>query len=145
MKRETLFRIMSMTKPIATVSGLMLVEEGKIRLYDPVDAWLPELANRKVLREPHGPLDDVVPASRSITLDDLLTSRLGIGWGEHALQPTLLTLLPAPLAVPLGVGHREQLDPDAWMARLGGLPLVYQPGTHFLYHIAHDVLGVLCP
>jgi CubicO group peptidase (beta-lactamase class C family) len=143
MKRNSLFRIMSMTKPITTAAALMLVEEGKIRLYDPVDTWLPELANRMVLRDPSGPLDDVFPASRSITLDDLLTSRLGIGWGEHALQLTLLALLPAPLASPLGVEHAEQLDPDAWMARLGELPLVYEPGTHFLYHIAHEVLGVL--
>jgi CubicO group peptidase (beta-lactamase class C family) len=121
MRRDTLFRIMSMTKPMTTVAALMLVEEGRIRLYDPVDAWLPELANRRVLRDPNGPLDNVFAASRPITLDDLLTSRLGIGWGEHRLQPTLLKLLPAPLAKPLGVEHAESLDPDAWMARLGEL------------------------
>jgi CubicO group peptidase (beta-lactamase class C family) len=143
MKRDTLFRIMSMTKPITSVAALMLVEEGRISLYDPVDTWLPELANRMVLRDPSGSLDDVFPASRPITLDDLFTSRLGIGWGEHALHPTLLTLLPTTLASPLGVEHAQQLDPDAWMARLGKLPLVYEPGTHFLYHIAHEVLGVL--
>ena len=143
MQRGTLFRIMSMTKPITSVAALTLVEEGKIRLYDPVDTWLPELANRVVLRNPSGPLDDVVPASRSITLHDLLTSRLGIGWGVHALQPDLLNLLPAPIAVPLGAEHAAQLDPAAWMARLGEFPLIYQPGTHFLYHIAHEVLGVL--
>ncbi|HLZ61826.1 MAG TPA: serine hydrolase domain-containing protein [Ktedonosporobacter sp.] len=143
MRRDTLFRIMSMTKPITSVAALMLVEEGKIRLYDPVDAWLPELANRMVLRDPYGPLGDVAPASRSITLHDLLTSRLGIGWGEHQLQPILLNLLPAPVAKPLGAENAEQLDPDAWMTRLGKLPLVYEPGTHFLYHIAHEVLGVL--
>ncbi len=143
MKRDTLFRIMSMTKPITAVAVLMLVEEGKIRLYDPVDVWLPELAHRMVLRDPYGSLDDVFPASRPITLHDLLTSRPGIGWGEHRLQPTLLNLLPAPVAAPVGAENAEQLDPDAWMARLGELPLVYEPGTHFLYHIAHDILGVL--
>jgi CubicO group peptidase (beta-lactamase class C family) len=72
-KRDTLFRIMSMTKPVTAVAALMLVEEGRIRLYDPVDDWLPELANQMVLRDPNGPLDDVSPASRSITLHDLLT------------------------------------------------------------------------
>lgn len=87
----------------------MLVEEGRIRLYDPVDAWLPELANRMVLRDPYGPLDTVSPASRPITLHDLLTSRLGIGWGEHCLQPTLLNLLPAPAAKPVGVEHAKSL------------------------------------
>ncbi|MEW9700822.1 serine hydrolase domain-containing protein [Paenibacillus sp. SI8] len=142
MRRDTLFRIMSMTKPVTAVAALILVEEGKIRLFDPIDAWLPELANRMVLRDPNGPLDDVYPASRSITLHDLLTSRLGIGWGDHQLLFPLFNLLPAPLAKPMGIEH-EDLDSDAWLSRLGELPLVYEPGTHFLYHIAHEVLGIL--
>ncbi|MBB6731356.1 serine hydrolase domain-containing protein [Cohnella zeiphila] len=142
MKRDTLFRIMSMTKPVTAVAALMLVEEGKIGMFDPVDAWLPELSNRMVLRDPNGPIDDVSPASRSITLHDLLTSRLGIGWGDHQLMSTLLNLLPAPVAKPLGVEHVD-LDPDSWINRLSELPLIYEPGTHFLYHIAHEVLGIL--
>lgn len=61
MMRDTLFRIMSMTKPVTAVAALMLVEEGRIRLYDPVDNWLPELSNRIVLRDPKGMLDNVFP------------------------------------------------------------------------------------
>lgn len=143
-RRDTLFRIMSMTKPITAAAALMLVEEGKIRLYDPVNEWLPELSNRVVLRDPNGRLDDVLPSSRPITLHDLLTSRIGIGWGDHQLQSEVMKLLPAPLAKPLGVQNaKEHLDPDSWMKRLAELPLLYQPGTRFLYHIAHEVLGVL--
>ncbi|SFI41834.1 CubicO group peptidase, beta-lactamase class C family [Paenibacillus sp. UNC496MF] len=143
-RRDTLFRIMSMTKPITAAAALLLVEEGKLRLHDPVDAWLPELANRVVLRKPHGEPDDVVPAARPITLHDLLTSRIGIGWEDHRLQADVMKLLPAPVAKQLGVlDADEQLDPDAWMKRLGKLPLIVQPGTRFLYHIAHEVLGVL--
>ncbi|HZG17292.1 MAG TPA: serine hydrolase domain-containing protein [Candidatus Bathyarchaeia archaeon] len=142
-KRNTLFRIMSMTKPVTAVAALMLVEEGKVRLFDPVDTWLPELSNRMVLRDPNGPLDEVTPASRSITLHDLLTSTLGIGWGEHQLLPAIFNLLPAPLAKTMGADHAEHLDPDAWMKRLGELPLVYEPGSRFLYHIAYEILGVL--
>lgn len=143
MKRDTLFRIMSMTKPVTAAAVLMLVEEGRIRLHDPVDSWLPELANRVVLRDPDGPLNDVYPAPRPITLHDLLTSRFGLGWGVHPLQSAMMALLPAPLAQTLGIGQSEPLDPDAWMKRVGELPLVYEPGTRFLYHIAHEILGVL--
>jgi CubicO group peptidase (beta-lactamase class C family) len=142
-RRDMLFRIMSMTKPITAAAVMILVEEGKIRLYDSVDAWLPELSNRFVLRDSNGPLNDVVPASRSITLHDLLTSQIGIGWGDHQLLPEVMKLLPSPLAKPVGVEEAEDLDPDAWMKRLAELPLLYQPGTRFLYHIAHEVLGVL--
>ncbi|NBD24887.1 serine hydrolase domain-containing protein [Paenibacillus glycinis] len=143
-RRDTIFRIMSMTKPITAAAALLLAEEGKIRLHDPVDAWLPELSGRVVLRDPNGRLDDVVPASRPITLHDLLTSRIGIGWEDHPLQSEMMKLLPAPLAKPLGEQHAEEhLDPDSWMKRLSELPLLYQPGTRFLYHIAHEVLGVL--
>jgi CubicO group peptidase (beta-lactamase class C family) len=141
---DTLFRIMSMTKPITAVAALMLVEEGKIRLFDPIDTWLPELANRMVMRDPHGSLDDVYPAPRSITLHDLLTFRLGIGWGDHQLQSRFRTLTPSPIGnVLFQLKDVERFNPDTWMARLEELPLLYEPGAHWLYHIASDVLGVL--
>ena len=78
-RRDTIFRIASMTKPIAAVAAMILVEECRLRLDEPVDPLLPELANRKVLRAIDGALDDTVPANRPITLRDLLTLRLGIG------------------------------------------------------------------
>jgi CubicO group peptidase (beta-lactamase class C family) len=143
-QRDTLFRIMSMTKPITAVAAVLLVKEGKIRLFDPIHAWLPELASLVVLRDPKGRLDDVVPLNRPITLHDLLTSRFGTGWDDHQLQSEVMKLLPAPVAMPLGAQHAEvHLEPDSWMKRLADLPLLYQPGTRFLYHIAHEVLGVL--
>ncbi|GHO62578.1 hypothetical protein KSC_014700 [Ktedonobacter sp. SOSP1-52] len=142
-QRNTLFRIMSMTKPIIAVATLLLVEEGKLRLYDPVDAWLPELASRMVLRDPNGSPDEVYPASRSITLHDLLTYRFGIGWTRSAVTPSIFALLPAQIADAMQVWDAKILSPDAWMARLGEIPLVYEPGERWLYHTAVDVLGVL--
>jgi CubicO group peptidase (beta-lactamase class C family) len=79
MRRDTIFRIASMTKPITAVAAMTLVEECALRLDEPVDLWLPELADRKVLRAIDSPLDDTVPAHRPLTLRDLLTFRLGIG------------------------------------------------------------------
>jgi CubicO group peptidase (beta-lactamase class C family) len=138
-QRNTLFRLMSMTKPVTAVAALMLVEEGRIRLYDPVDAWLPELAHPMVMRDPDGSPEEVYPAPRSITLHDLLTYRLGIGWGTSSLWSRIFALMPYPPRLE----QEERLDPDAWMARLGALPLVYEPGARWLYQVASDVLGVL--
>jgi CubicO group peptidase (beta-lactamase class C family) len=76
-QRDTIFRISSMTKPITAVAAMMLVEECKLRLDEPVDRLLPELANRTVLNRLDGPLDDTVPAKRPISLRDLLTFRMG--------------------------------------------------------------------
>jgi len=77
MGRDTIFRISSMTKPITAAAAMILVEECKLRLDEPVDRLLPELADRKVLKRLDGPLDDTVPANRPITLRDLLTFRSG--------------------------------------------------------------------
>src|SRR5918911_3716537 len=79
MARETPFRIASLTKPILAAATMMLVDDGKVRIEDPVDELLPELAYRRVLRHVDGPLDDTVPAHRPITVDDLLTLRMGFG------------------------------------------------------------------
>jgi len=79
MRRDTIFRIASMTKPVTAVAVMILVEECKLRLDEPVDGLLPELAARKVLKRLDGPLDDTVPAHRPITVRDLLTFRMGIG------------------------------------------------------------------
>src|SRR3981081_3640896 len=79
MQRDPIFRIPSMTKPVTAVAAMILVEECKLRLDDPVDRWLPELADRKVLPAIDAPLGDTVPAKRPISLRDLLTFRLGYG------------------------------------------------------------------
>jgi CubicO group peptidase (beta-lactamase class C family) len=79
-RRDTIFRIASLTKPVAAAAAMILVEECKVRLDEPVDRLLPELANRKVLKRLDGPLDDTIPAKRPITLRDLLTLRMGLGY-----------------------------------------------------------------
>lgn len=142
MRRDTIFRIASMTKPIAAVAAMILVEKCVLRLDESVEKWLPELANRRVLRSLDGPVDDTVPARRSITLRDLLTFRLGIGavmvW--PARYPIQKAIADAGLAPGPDV---TMAAPDEWMKRLGGLPLLYQPGEQWLYHTGSDVLGVL--
>ena len=82
MRRDTIFRIASMTKPVTAAAAMILVEECKLRLDEPVDRLLPELANRKVLKRLDSPLDDTVPAKRPITLRDLLTFRLSNKKGQ---------------------------------------------------------------
>ena len=87
MRRDTIFRIASVTKPITAAAAMILVEECKLRLDEPVDDLLPELANRQVLRAIDGELDDTAPANRPITLRDLLTFRSGYGAMLHAARP----------------------------------------------------------
>jgi CubicO group peptidase (beta-lactamase class C family) len=79
MASDTIFRIASMSKPLVAACAMTLVEDCTLRLDDPVDEFLPELANMTVLSDPNGPLDDTVPARRPITVRDLLTFRLGTG------------------------------------------------------------------
>jgi CubicO group peptidase (beta-lactamase class C family) len=142
MRRDTLFRLASLTKPVTAAAALLLVEEARLRLDDPVDPWLPELADRRVLRRVDGPLDDTVPAERPITLRDLLTFRLGLG-----LVPVFPSRYPIQRAMEAaGVApgaHPPSMSPDEYLRRVGGLPLVHQPGAAWLYHTGSDLLGVL--
>ena len=144
-RRDSIFRIASMTKPIIAVAALLLVEECGLRLEDPVDAWLPELADRRVLTDGRGPLDgDTVPARRPMTVHDVLTFRLGLGMDFDAPWPQ--PLLDAFGELSLGSGPPEPQEPpapDEWMRRLSTLPLLYQPGERWLYNTGSDVLGVL--
>ena len=142
MRRDTIFRIASMTKPITAAATMILVEECRLRLDDPVDPLLPELADRKVLRTIDSPLDDTVPAKRPITVRDLLTFRLGIGavMAPPGRYPIQQALAESGLASSAGL---PSLVPDEWMKRLGSLPLIHQPGETWLYDTGSDVLGVL--
>ncbi len=121
---------------------MILVEECRLRLDDPVDEWLPELAERRVLRRIDSPLDDTMPANRPITLRDLLTFRLGLGAimvfpERHPIQKAMAEAGVAP--GPLLPTHA----PDELMKRYGGLPLVHQPGERWLYDTGSQILGVL--
>jgi CubicO group peptidase (beta-lactamase class C family) len=138
MTRDTLFRIASMTKPITSIAALMLMEEGKLRLDDPITRWLPELADMKVLADATGPLDQVAPSPRDITVEDLMTHRAGLAYGFTSVGPIAHAheeALGSPLVNPL--------TPDAWLAQLGNLPLSYPPGERFHYSHATEVLGFL--
>lgn len=145
MRRDTLFRIASMTKPVTVAAALILVEEGKLRLDDPVNGLLPELASRRVLRRVDGPLDDTVPAARAITLRDLLTFRMGFGiiWGP----PNGTPIQRAANELRLGAFGPPQPQvpppPDEWMRRFATLPLMHQPGECWMYQTGAEVLGVL--
>ena len=144
MRRDTIFRIASMTKPVAAAAAMILVEECRLRLDDPVDALLPELANRQVLQRLESPLDETVPAQRSITLRDLLTFRMG--FGQLMAPPDAYPILKAADDLQIGMGppHPEAMPaPDEWLHRLGTLPLMYQPGERWMYNTGSDVLGVL--
>jgi CubicO group peptidase (beta-lactamase class C family) len=145
MRRDTIFRIASLTKPITAAATMILVEECKLRLDEPVDRLLPELANRRVLKRIDAPLDDTLPAERPISVRDLLTFRLGFGSvmappGMYPIQKAISEQQiggdgpPHPAKAP---------GPDEWIARLGSLPLIHQPGARWMYNVGADVLGVL--
>jgi CubicO group peptidase (beta-lactamase class C family) len=138
MTRDTLFRIASMTKPITTVAALMLMEEGKLKLDDPITKWAPEFANLKVLKSPTGPLDETYPSPRDITIEDLMTHRSGLAYGFTSVGP-IAHAYEATLGAPLGGPH----GPDEWMKRLATLPLSFPPGDRFHYSHSTDVLGFL--
>jgi CubicO group peptidase (beta-lactamase class C family) len=144
MRRDTIFRISSMTKPITAVAAMICVEECLLRLDEPVDRLLPELANRRVLRRPESELDDTVPAHRPITVRDLLTFTMGLG--IVAAEPGTVPLADALNQLDLGQGMPSPATPpapDEWIRRLGSLPLMYQPGERWLYNTGADVLGVI--
>ncbi|KAA2255938.1 beta-lactamase family protein [Solihabitans fulvus] len=140
MRSDTLFRLASLTKPITAVAAMILVEECVLRLDEPVDRLLPELADRRVLRSLDGPIDDTVPAERPITVRDLLTFRMG--FGLLAAPPGSYPIQEAAAEVILGLGGLERTA-DEWLRRLGELPLMHQPGEKWLYATPADVLGVL--
>jgi CubicO group peptidase (beta-lactamase class C family) len=145
MQRDTIFRIASLTKIIAAVAGMILIEDCKIGLDDSIEPWLPELANRRVLKSLGSDLDDTAPASRPITVRNLFTYTMGFG-----------SVMAMPGTYPIQkfireyhIGGDSPMMPsdypglDEWLRRLGSLPLLAQPGERWLYHVSGDVLGAL--
>jgi CubicO group peptidase (beta-lactamase class C family) len=139
----SLFRIASLTKPVTAAAAMILVEECVLRLDDPIDDLIPELAGRRVLRRLDAPLDDTVPAARPITVRDLLTFRLGTGqlWVPGSDDFPIMRAMRDP-GVDRGPEGPDN-GPDEWLARLGALPLMYQPGERWIYHTSADVLGIV--
>jgi CubicO group peptidase (beta-lactamase class C family) len=141
MRPDTILRISSMTKPIAAVATMILLEECVLRLDEPVDRLLPELADRRVVRRIDGPVDDTVPAHRPIAVRDLLTFRMGFG---GYFGPCPVNDAAAPLQLSVGPPQPSlPPEPDEWMRRFSTLPLMCQPGERWLYNTGADVLGVL--
>lgn len=138
MTRDTIFRIASLTKPVTSVAALMLMQEGAFALDDPITVIAPEFAAMRVLRAPAGPLDDTEPAHRAITFEDLLTHRSGLTYGAFHGGP-----LAAAQAYALGGDIDSIVAPDDWIAGLGSLPLVDQPGAGFHYGYSSELLGQL--
>ena len=144
-QRDAIFRIASLTKPITAAAAMLLVDDGVLELNGAVDEYLPELADRRVLRSLEAPLDDTVPANRAITLDDLLTYRMGFG-----------AIMAPPDTYPIQTAERElQLGtlgppwpptphtPDEWIRHFASLPLMHQPGEQWMYNTGSQVLGIL--
>jgi CubicO group peptidase (beta-lactamase class C family) len=140
MGRDSIFRFASITKPITAAAVMMLVEDGRIALDDPVGRWLPELAEPKVVRTPASPVDDVVPADRPITVFDLLSSRAGYGFASDFTLPAVQRLFPVQKD---GREPQRFPAPDVWMAELAQVPLLYQPGVAWLYDTCSALQGVL--
>jgi len=142
MRRDTPFRIASMTKPVSGAVTMMLVEDGTLTLDQPVTDFLPELADRRVLRGLTSPLDDTLPARRPITVEDLLTLRLGTGAimmpGDYPINAALAERGLAP-----GPWLPAQESADAWIGAFAELPLMRQPGEAWMYDTGLIVLGAL--
>ena len=142
MPRDALFAIASMTKPITGVAGLMLWEEGRLGLADPVERFLPQLGNRRVavlserVRAGQGPIE-TVPAMRSITMLDVMRHTSGLTYGGrgttalHALYPASSNAAGA------------SLDVHGFLDQLGDAPLLYQPGTVWEYGLSIDIVGLV--
>lgn len=140
MARDSIFRFASITKPITAAAVMTLVDQGLIELDDPVERWLPELANPVVVRTPASPVDDVVPAIRPITVFDLLSSQTGYGWPSDFTLPQVQALFNVQTD---GREPQRYPEPDTWLARLARLPLLYQPGQAWLYDTSSTLQGVL--
>ncbi|MEU4572055.1 serine hydrolase domain-containing protein [Nonomuraea sp. NPDC023979] len=141
MRRDTIFRMASTSKPVSMAAAMILIDECRLRFDDPVQEWLPELADRQVLRRYDSPLDDTVPARRPITVRDVLTSTFGLGMDMTSLgTPIMNEIFSRGLTPNL---PEPMPEPDEFMRRLGELPLMHQPGERWQYHISNDLIGVL--
>jgi CubicO group peptidase (beta-lactamase class C family) len=148
MRRDTIFRITSMTKPVLAAATMMLAEDDVLDLEQPVARFLPELAGQQVLVRPDAPLDATVPPERPVTVEDLLTFTLGFGFvlGPEGEFDPPYPIVEAWRELDLRMAEpepRTRLDADEWIRRFGSLPLIHQPGEQWMYNAGTMVLGVL--
>jgi CubicO group peptidase (beta-lactamase class C family) len=134
---DTIFRIASMTKPITSLAALMLIDEGKIALHDPISRYAPEFSEMRVLKSPDAPLDDTENCAQPITFEHLLTHRSGLTYGGFHRGPI------ARAYEALGGDIDSDVAPDDWIRRLANLPLIDQPGNAMHYGRSTDLLGFL--
>lgn len=137
-ERDTIFRIASMSKPVTSALALMLFDEGRFALGDPITRWAPEFSKMQVLRSPEARLDQTEPAERLITFEDLLTHRSGLTYGDFHRGP-----IAAAYSEALGGDIDSSVPPHDWIARLAALPLIDHPGREFHYGKSTDLLGLL--
>lgn len=139
LRADAIVRIQSMTKPILAVAALRLVRDGRLGLDDAIERWLPELADRRVLRSPDAALDDVEVAKTPITLRHLLTNTSGYGVqvAPSPLAEAMIANRTAAGQEPVAMGAQE------WLAALAALPLAFEPGTGWRYHHSFGILGIL--
>jgi CubicO group peptidase (beta-lactamase class C family) len=139
MQEDTIFRIYSMTKPITSVAVLMLMEEGRLRLLDPIANYLPEFKEVKVLETAPGSGGRYVEPKRPPTIRDLLTHTAGLSYGneENVYIDKLYSQIWAKLDANLEMTLAD------WSAEIAKLPLAFHPGACFRYSMATDVLGYL--
>jgi CubicO group peptidase (beta-lactamase class C family) len=139
MREDAIMRIQSMTKAVTSVAALRLVEAGRLGPDESLEAWLPELAGRRVLSRPIAELDDTLPAHRAITLRHLLTNASGYGTAivESPLQRAMMENGTEAGPEP------PTLDSEEWLSRLSELPLAFQPGEGWRYHHSFGLLGIL--
>lgn len=140
MAEDSIFRLASLTKPLTAAAVMMLVDDGTLTLDAPVAEWLPELAHPMVVRTPNSPVDDVVPANRAITVEDLLTSQAGYGFASDFSLPAVQALFDVQKD---GREIQSFLPEDDWIAALARIPLLHQPGEAWLYDTCSTLQGVL--
>jgi CubicO group peptidase (beta-lactamase class C family) len=142
LNKTGIFRIASQTKAVTTVAAMILWEEGKFSLDDPVSKFIPSFANEKVLNgfNPKDTTYTSFPAKRAVTIRDLLSHTSGLGY--PAIGSPEENAIYAKNNITGGVGVRDQKLSDV-MSRLGALPLFFQPGDKWMYGLNHDVLGYL--
>ncbi len=147
MKKDSIFRIYSMTKPMATVAAMILVEDGKLMLTDPISKYLPEFANMQVSvagKDSSGATAySLVPAEKPITVQDLMRHTSGIGYAEITKNPVLKkAYTDAGLYVDGGTDYdQRRVPPKDEVTGLAKAPLSSQPGTNWEYGMSIDLLG----
>jgi CubicO group peptidase (beta-lactamase class C family) len=142
LKRDAIFRAYSMTKPLVSVLTMMLVEEGRLQLTDPLSKFFPQFAKMQVLSNPADPDSPREPAKRQITIQDLLRHTSGLTYGEFTrFDSVKAAYAEAGLYSPQVPMKALSLTPEAQIDAFARAPLVWQPGTTFDYGLSTDLLG----